>query len=247
MNRKENNMDNKLKEFPEKKDLIYWIIIMFLALVTVSVWRVDSPKTLTEQISLGAALFSILLAVVGIIIPYIQGNETNRQNFKILGEINRVSENLVQLNSLKDEMAKQLEEQDKLSKKYAEVIANTADKLEGSSTEVDSDELKALKEMKKQLEKNVEQLNYEKHKIYSNDNIVIKHFKSPLKGASRMYYALLKSEFGNYPFSEEEAHKVFLKAKQGITLGETKKIINDLLDNDYLDMTMGVPVKFIVI
>ncbi|WP_019007739.1 hypothetical protein [Cohnella laeviribosi] len=79
--------NNNCNEFPTKKDMVYWLIILVLALVMVSVWRVEDPKKLSGQLSLGAALLSMLLAVVGIIIPFIQGNETSRQNFTLLEHI----------------------------------------------------------------------------------------------------------------------------------------------------------------
>ncbi|MED1785197.1 hypothetical protein P4V43_25585 [Brevibacillus fortis] len=77
--------------FPSKKDMCYWLIIAVLAIVVVSIWRVDNPDKLAGQLSLGAALLSMLLAVVGIIIPFIQGNETSRQNFKLLEHISTLT------------------------------------------------------------------------------------------------------------------------------------------------------------
>lgn len=219
-------MDKNRSDFPEKKDLIYWMIIIFLALVTVIVWRVDSPKTLTEQISLGAALFSILLAVVGIIIPYIQGNETNRQNFKILGEINRVSENLVHLNSLKDEMAKQLEEQAQLSKQYSELINSTTDKLQKST--VDNEELTALKEIKIELENNIQQLNYEKSKIYNNKEV--EKNKNRYRVKLKPMYMVLSEVFGERYFTVTEATDAILRRSPK----DTRDNIIFMLKNMYI-------------
>jgi len=165
--------DNIKGNFPEKKDFIYWIILLFIILVLVIVWRVKDPKMLADQITLGAALFSILLAVVGIIIPYIQGNETNRQNFQMLGEINRITESIVGLSSLKEELSKNINQQITLSKKYGEMLDEVSQKLidnheEGKDGQDATDlQAESLKKAKEELKKNMYKL--EQESIFFNN------------------------------------------------------------------------------
>ncbi|MHB0881702.1 hypothetical protein ACYCSE_17135 [Paenibacillus sp. SEL1] len=144
-------MENKTREkekFPEKKDLMYWIIILIMAMVTVIIWRVDAPKTLTDQITLGASLFSILLAVVGIIIPYIQGNETSRQNLELVNKVGDLSEKIVSLHSLINKQ---------------KVLNDKVEEINSKSTQVPSSNEGWViwKEEKQDIDKEIERLNNE--------------------------------------------------------------------------------------
>lgn len=87
--------DKKQKmDFITKKDLVYIIIFLILLLILLFTLNFEDPKYLTDQLSLGATIFSIFLAVVAILITFIQSNESSRQSSEMTKQINNQTQEI---------------------------------------------------------------------------------------------------------------------------------------------------------
>ncbi|QHZ55799.1 hypothetical protein M655_009175 [Brevibacillus sp. NSP2.1] len=126
----------KKKNFPETKDFIYWMLILIIFIVVISVWKTNEPKVLNDQLSLGATIFSILLAVVAVILPYIQANETARQHSQVLSEMNKISENIIALNNMKHELSENI----KLQAAIADDVAKSLEKMKSATSDAETKE-----------------------------------------------------------------------------------------------------------
>lgn len=110
---KEQKKVSEKKEFPEKKDLVYWILIILIFLSLTIAWRTRDPDLLISQISLGSTFLSILLAVVAIIFSFVQSNRSTMESRETLKELSNVTSQIISLNSIKDELSKVVSEYEK--------------------------------------------------------------------------------------------------------------------------------------
>lgn len=106
-------------KFPSTKDYIYWLFIALIAITVVIVWRSDSPKYLMDEISLGATIISILLAVIAILFTIIQSTESTRQSFDMVKEINKLTSQMINLTAMNEQLTQEFKEK---KVKYEEVI-----------------------------------------------------------------------------------------------------------------------------
>ncbi|MHA7963540.1 hypothetical protein ACX93W_05285 [Paenibacillus sp. CAU 1782] len=109
----EKETKDKSKAFPTKKDLFYWILILLVFLILVSVWRTDDPGKLVDEISLGGTFFSILLAVIAIIFSFVQSSDSSRSTNQIADKIAAMSHSLSELLVLKKELDRIIAQQKK--------------------------------------------------------------------------------------------------------------------------------------
>lgn len=111
------------RDFPTKKDLYYIIAFLIFSIIMVFTLKFEDPKYLTEQLSLGATLFSIFLAVIAILITFIQSNESSRQSSQMSRDINNQSVQLAKMSGIyTDLMSKQQDANEETSEKIAQKI-----------------------------------------------------------------------------------------------------------------------------
>ncbi|MGG3505082.1 hypothetical protein ABES58_06310 [Paenibacillus lautus] len=108
--------------FPTKKDLYYIIAFLIFLIIMIFTLKFEDPKYLTEQLSLGATLFSIFLAVIAILITFIQSNESSRQSSQMSRDINNQSVQLAKMIAISDLMSKQQDVNEETSEKIAQKI-----------------------------------------------------------------------------------------------------------------------------
>lgn len=104
------------KKWPTTKDFVYWQIFSVVLIVYLLVKGIPNPNVLSDKLTLGAAIFSILLAVVAIIIPFIQSNETSRQSFQMLSEVSKLTaefskltRDIATLKAIKEDVSQDIE------------------------------------------------------------------------------------------------------------------------------------------
>ncbi|MNC47503.1 hypothetical protein D3C75_965670 [compost metagenome] len=86
---------------------------------------------------------------MGIIIPYIQGNETNRQNFQLLGEISKITESIRGLSALKDELNANIRQQKEIAKEYIKFSESAVEKLQTAKVDAEPEDKEILEKLKK--------------------------------------------------------------------------------------------------
>ncbi|MFG6150623.1 hypothetical protein [Halobacillus sp. B23F22_1] len=126
------------KDFPEKKDFVYWLLILLIFISVVIAWRTTDPEMLINEISLGSTFLSILLAVVAIFFSFIQSNQNTRQSNDMIKEINNVTRQIVELNGIKDDLSVAIE-------KYDAALEQVDQNLEKINSEDLSKEFKSEK------------------------------------------------------------------------------------------------------
>jgi len=97
-------IQEKLRGFPDKKDLAYWILILIIIISFVATWRTDDPGKLADQLSLGGTLLSVLLAVVAIVFSFIQSSDSTRSSSDVINKISEATQNIAVLHELYKEM-----------------------------------------------------------------------------------------------------------------------------------------------
>jgi hypothetical protein len=115
--------------FPSKKDLFYWLLIGFILLIVVSIWRVNDPGILTNQLALGGTLLSIILAVVAIIFSFLQSTESTRGTYSIIERVSEVSKSISTLSSIKNDLESIISHQTGV----AEEIVSSLNKIKNST------------------------------------------------------------------------------------------------------------------
>ncbi|WP_282937187.1 hypothetical protein [Paenibacillus sp. RC67] len=95
-----------LSDKMSKKDLIYGFIIVDLTilLLAVAVWKFHTSREVIDQISLGSALTTILLAVVAMVYSYIQTLEASAQNRMVQQALGKISEKVDEFGKMKEEL-----------------------------------------------------------------------------------------------------------------------------------------------
>lgn len=121
------------RDFPEKKDLFYIIFFLIVVVVVLFVVKFEDPKFLVDQLSLGATLFSILLAVMAILISFIQSSESSKQSMQITKEI---SDQSGKIGTLSDQYARFIEEQRKSNEETGEKVLKTLERAEDIPAEL---------------------------------------------------------------------------------------------------------------
>ncbi|OMF17224.1 hypothetical protein BK131_04470 [Paenibacillus amylolyticus] len=154
------------RDFPEKKDLFYIIFFLVVVVVVLFVVKFEDPKFLVDQLSLGATLFSILLAVMAILISFIQSSESSKQSMQITKEI---SDQSGKIGTLSDQYAKFIEEQRKSSEETGEKVLETLEKSQDISPETKKEVETVIAEAK--LKQNDAILDFESNFIHNINNI----------------------------------------------------------------------------
>src|SRR5699024_1674152 len=102
----------KNKEFPTKKDLVYWLVGVLLILAVVIVWRTKDPSLLLDEISLGGTIISIVLALVAIFFTFIQSSESSRQSSNMIKQINKLTAQIINLSAMNEQLTNSLSTKD---------------------------------------------------------------------------------------------------------------------------------------
>lgn len=92
------------KEFIEKKDMFYWIVMLVASLVLTFVWRAGDQSTLVNQISLVGSVSSILLALIAIGYAFFQTNDAGNENKLMLQTLHNIREEVQQLEEINESL-----------------------------------------------------------------------------------------------------------------------------------------------
>jgi Na+-transporting NADH:ubiquinone oxidoreductase subunit NqrC len=140
------------RDFPEKKDLVYWLLILLIFISVVVAWRTRDPSLLINQISLGSTFLSILLAVVAIFFSIVQSNQSSRESNKTLKELNNLTTQIVSLNSIKDDLSKVVNE-------YQNAIISFNSKSEAVKGEEGVPISEKMEKINKEFNKKIDSIN----------------------------------------------------------------------------------------
>ena len=100
------NRLQSLTDRMSKKDLLYGFVIvdMTILLIAVGVWKFHTSREVIDQISVGSAFTTILLAVVAIVYSYIQAYEASAQNRMVQEALIKISEKVDEFGKMKEEL-----------------------------------------------------------------------------------------------------------------------------------------------
>ncbi|MFE4709497.1 hypothetical protein ACFRAM_01375 [Paenibacillus sp. NPDC056722] len=132
-------MLNKFKGFPDKKDMTYWIIILAVITVMVATWRTDSPGILSDQLSLGGTLLSIVLAVIAIIFSFIQSSDSSRQSLDMVEKFSNVTNTINSLNDISQNLVEQNKSQIDKIIQVENITREFNEKITGLKADSDAD------------------------------------------------------------------------------------------------------------
>lgn len=192
----------KLKGFPEKKDLTYWLLILLIIISVVSTWRTDEPGKLADQLSLGGTFLSILLAVVAIIFSFIQSSSSSKQTERLVDKISRLMHIIEGL----ERVSKSLEDK---NEKHIVEVANAVDEAKNMTSEIGNigvsvknilEEIKnKLKAKSGNLEHDVEEINNIQNNFSEKMNKLMTHdlLSSVTTVGPRSIFNLIKQLTGN--------------------------------------------------
>ncbi len=164
----------KTNDFPSKKDLVYWILLLTIISIAVIVWLYNDPGKFNTQISLAGTLLSIALAVIAIIFSIIQSS--NVEQLSSMAE--RVNELVASNNSLTQKLHEQIERtnaSDKKTQLFQEVVKEVQNMKEPNGDEIKRILLEKYQE--------VEKLNKE----INNRNALKKYVKNFLYNSASKY------------------------------------------------------------
>ncbi|WP_213614366.1 hypothetical protein [Paenibacillus lactis] len=221
------DLKKKIGDFPTKKDLYYWILFLVFLLIALFVYKFDDPKYLTDQLSLGATIFSIFLAVIAILITFMQSNESSRQSAQMSKEINTQTQEIIRLSTRYEEI---LNKQSDVNEKVTEQVIDTL----SSNQNVPEDVLNKIKELVDTAKVKQDQLNYEKELIHSelSGSVYIMSQKE-----QKM---LLNFIADNYPlysrFTVESLREnLLITEKKDIPINALRNYIRKLSSNGFLE------------
>jgi hypothetical protein len=140
-------------DFPAKKDLVYWILIIITILAFISVWRTENTGTLLDDISLASTWLSILLAIAAIIFTFIQSAESSRQSFDMIKEINKLTSQIINLTAMKNDLSDSLKKQEKLVEAYNTTLERMINNSQIQKTDGSEEITKILWQSGKNIEK----------------------------------------------------------------------------------------------
>lgn len=221
------DLKKKIGDFPTKKDLYYWILFLVFLLIALFVYKFDDPKYLTDQLSLGATIFSIFLAVIAILITFMQSNESSRQSAQMSKEINTQTQEIIRLSTRYEEI---LNKQSDVNEKVTEQVIDTL----SSNQDVPEDVLSKIKDLLKTAKDKQDQLNYEKELIHSE-------LPRPIYIMTNKEQKLLINFISdNYPlysrFTVEQLHEHLKFAnKSDIPLNTLRNYIRKLSSEGFLE------------
>ncbi|SEB15825.1 hypothetical protein SAMN05421743_12150 [Thalassobacillus cyri] len=233
-NRKNNYIK---KDFPSKKDLVYWIFILIVFISVIVAWRTSNPETLLNQISLGSTFLSILLAVIAIFFSFIHSNESSRQSSDLLKEMNKVTNEIVSLNGLREDLLKTVEKYEKTIDEYTE----KAEKLEDKNID-DTEDIKSIKKEFKEAIENINSDYQSKLKrrkfllkfILYNEEFDLGEFISVLMSNPMIRKTSFRVSVKNDLVYNSVIHEVHLdiQSYKEISHEDIYKIINENLDSN---------------
>lgn len=220
------------RDFPAKKDLYYIIAFLIFSIIMIFTLKFEDPKYLTEQLSLGATLFSIFLAVIAILITFIQSNESSRQSSQMSKEINNQSVQLAKMSAIyTDLMSKQQDANEETSEKIAKKIQGNTEIPKELREEI----LKLVEEGK---DKQVEILQ-EKSII---DNAISKNSIAARnkKISRKMLLDFIQANYSKDRFiSVETLSRDLLRQRNfGLQLPFLRELIRELSSLGYLNMSI---------
>lgn len=161
------------KKWPTTKDFVYLQIFSVILIVFLVVNGIPNPEVLSDKLALGAALFSILLAGVAIIIPFVQSNETSRQSFQMLSEVSKLTSEFSKLTS---DIATLKAIRADVSQDIEGVISKVLETPQPDQTP------QSLEQLKKQNEEFVQAMNeLKEHVINLNKQNIINEDMEPFK------------------------------------------------------------------
>ncbi|MCM3141321.1 hypothetical protein [Brevibacillus sp. MER 51] len=190
------------RKWPTTKDFIYLQIFSVILIVFLLVNGIPNPEVLSEKLVLGAALFSILLAGVAIIIPFIQSNETSRQSFQMLSEVSKLTSEFSKLTS---DIAILKEIRADVSQDIEGVISKVLDVPQPDQNP------QSLEQLKKQNEEFVQAMNELKEHVSNlNKQNIINEDMEPFKFKG---VTPSKNYFLNHKTGAGKTHFLFLHDK----------------------------------
>ncbi|WDV05064.1 MULTISPECIES: hypothetical protein [Lysinibacillus] len=128
-------------EFPTKKDMTYWILIIVVLLVCVSVWKTEDSASLAGDLSLGGTLLSIFLAIIAIIFSFIQSSDANSHNKEMIGKMDSLTNSLKYLNDLNNEKNQEIEQKNSDLNELKSMITEIADEVKKGGQQAQNDQL----------------------------------------------------------------------------------------------------------
>lgn len=154
-----------------KKDIIFGFIIFYLVtiIVLVFIWRAGDNQELINQISLGASISSILLALVAIIYAYFQTNNSSQQNTLVQQTLLKITEKVETIGLVRQEMEMFFQnhttKNDEMYKNI-EAIRSSIDQIYKASEEASPEEIqKTLMEQKPIIDKQFSLLEEKVYKL----------------------------------------------------------------------------------
>lgn len=149
------------RDFPEKKDLVYWLLMLIIFISVIIAWRTRDPELLINQISLGSTFLSILLAVVAIFFSFVQSNQSSRESSETLKELSNITAQIVNLNNIKDDLSKVVSE-------YQSAIISYNSKSKQFEGVEDETKAKKISEINQEFKSKIESIqnqNFKKNKF----------------------------------------------------------------------------------
>lgn len=95
-------MQKESKEFPSKKDLVYWLIILIVVGSFAFAIVLVDPASSNAKLSLTSTVLSISLAIIAIIFSFVQSSDSSRNSLSLIERFNSVAEGLAIITSQKE-------------------------------------------------------------------------------------------------------------------------------------------------
>lgn len=219
----------KTQEFPDKKDMTYWLIGIILLGIFVYVLYQNDPSLLNSKLSLTGTIVSIVLAVIAIFFSFIQSTSSSNQLNDVLDRSAVINANLNEItNTIED-----LEKVRRTIEAYNNNLISSVSKIEGILTNVNDGAKETSREGLLKMRKNI----LEEVKEFQRNDIPATFTVS---GKNAIYNTIINN-FGNKSTHIQVLWKALfdsgvsyemkdLKAKL-FELEEERKI---LFENDYI-------------
>src|SRR5699024_5429399 len=122
-------LKEKKEEFPCRKDLTYWILMLILVLIFLFVFCQKNPSLVNSQLALLTTVSSITLAVIAIIFSFIQSSLNTKQLNDILkssmetaGKLNIATNDIKELMNVSDILKKDNEKLLRTNKDLSKIL-----------------------------------------------------------------------------------------------------------------------------
>ncbi|WP_270164861.1 hypothetical protein [Paenibacillus sp. SYP-B4298] len=86
------------EEFPTKKDIVYWLIMVIIIGCFTLAFLVEDPNSVNAKLSLTATVLSISLAIIAIVFSFVQSSDSSRNSLSLMERFNTVAEHISRLN-----------------------------------------------------------------------------------------------------------------------------------------------------